>query len=121
MYYDLVGEGMNGLELPWFGTVFVNPPYSAPKPWIEKAYSEVQRGMANTVVLLLPADISTAWWRHHLAPHTHQYIWPGRIKFHGPDGKPVGSPKSGSIVALMARYTLDTAPAFTIWEPRHVL
>jgi len=109
VYYDLVGEGMNGLELPWFGQVFVNMPYSDPMPWIIKAIEEVRAGNAQRAILLLPADVSTAWWRV-VASHAYQYIWPGRIKFLGPDGKPVGSPKGGSIVAVFDEFAVTEVP-----------
>jgi phage N-6-adenine-methyltransferase len=97
-YYSLAEEGMNGLELPWFGTVYVNMPYSNPKPWVEKAIAEARAGNAESV-LLLPADISTEWWRYLVVPYSFQYVWPGRIKFLGYDGQPLGSPKGGTIVA----------------------
>jgi hypothetical protein len=32
-YYTILDDG---LKLPWEGTVWMNPPYSAPRPWIEK-------------------------------------------------------------------------------------
>jgi len=40
---------------------FVNPPYSNPLAWVEKAIEESKKGL--TVVLLLKHDSSTKWYR----------------------------------------------------------
>jgi len=62
--------GYDGLTTTWdhadYDGVFVNPPYSNPKVWVEKAiqeHSEVTEGSASTIVLLLKHDSSTEWYR----------------------------------------------------------
>jgi len=51
----------DGLKIQWPNRTFVNPPYSNPLPWVEKA---IETSMMNkTVVLLLKHDSSTKWWR----------------------------------------------------------
>jgi hypothetical protein len=47
-------------SLPHNGKVFVNPPYSKPKPWVEKAIRAAAEGC--TVVMLLKHDTSTKWY-----------------------------------------------------------
>jgi len=47
-------------SLPHNGKVFVNPPYSKPKPWVKKAINESLQGC--TVVMLLKHDTSTRWY-----------------------------------------------------------
>lgn len=57
----------NGLASPWdaFGNdVFCNPPYDDIMPWVEKAVAECKRAKHLTVCMVLPNDISTAWFRH---------------------------------------------------------
>ncbi len=49
-------EADNGLLQPWEGLVWLNPPYSAPAPWIERLHNHGQG------VALLPADTATAWF-----------------------------------------------------------
>lgn len=70
----------DGLRSDWVGAkIFVNPPYSQPLPWIEKAIAEFRKG--KTVVLLLKHDSSTVWWaRLHEAG---AYFLPimGRLQF----------------------------------------
>lgn len=60
-------EQTNGLASPWdsFGEdVFCNPPYDEIMPWVEWAVSECKRVKNLTVCMVLPNDISTAWFRH---------------------------------------------------------
>jgi hypothetical protein len=38
----------DGLEIPWFGNVFVNPPYSRTKESLAKAHVELAAGSART-------------------------------------------------------------------------
>ena len=50
----------DGLALPWFGTIFMNPPNGRGlAAWIEKAREEVRSGDAKMVVALLPARPDT--------------------------------------------------------------
>jgi len=51
----------NGLLIDWPNKTFVNPPYSDPYPWVEKAIETSTIGC--TVVMLLKHDTSTRWWR----------------------------------------------------------
>jgi phage N-6-adenine-methyltransferase len=50
---------------------FVNPPYSAVKDWVGKAYHSAREGA--TVVCLVPARTDTDWW--------HRYAMKGEIRF----------------------------------------
>jgi len=63
-----------GLDIPWTGSVFVNPPYGRANvivPWVKKGWESAQRGA--TVVMLLPSRTDTKWW--------HQYVMKGEIRF----------------------------------------
>ena len=52
--------GVDGLDLEWKDKTFVNPPYSKPMPWIEKAIEEARKG--KRIVMLLNVDTSTKWY-----------------------------------------------------------
>ena len=60
----------DGLSQPWHArTVWLNPPYgktSTPR-WLAKARAEVDLGHAGRVVCLVPARVSTSWWRAYEA------------------------------------------------------
>jgi phage N-6-adenine-methyltransferase len=58
----------DGLKQPWFGRVFVNPPYSDIKSWTKKCWIE-SKGCLRTdrIVYLVPARTDTKWF--------HEYIW----------------------------------------------
>jgi phage N-6-adenine-methyltransferase len=90
----------DGLALDWFGTVYCNPPYSAPKPWCQKATAEIVAGHAERVVMLLPAAVDTHWFHDHVVPYADVIFIRGRIKFLGWQGTPIGSPTSGNILAV---------------------
>ena len=65
-YFDscpLTSDGIrstDGLAIDWAPKTFVNPPYSDPGPWVDKAIRERDKG--RFVVLLVRLDTSTEWW-----------------------------------------------------------
>jgi site-specific DNA-methyltransferase (adenine-specific) len=61
LYYT---PSVDGLKLPWFGNVFMNPPYGRTiKNWMKKAYESSQNG--TLVVCLVPARVDTKWWHDY--------------------------------------------------------
>lgn len=91
----------NGLKQDWFGRVWINPPYSNPSPWCEKAATEVAAGRAELVVMLLPAAVDTHWFHNFVVPYADVEFIRGRMRFIDFDGKPSkGSPKGGNVLAL---------------------
>jgi phage N-6-adenine-methyltransferase len=75
-------EEDNGLALPWFGKVFLNPPYSRGMiRWIAKAHAEVESGRADMAVCLVPARTDTAWFHRHVAGHADVWLLKGRLAF----------------------------------------
>lgn len=56
-----------GLDQPWRGRVFANPPYGpALRLWVPKCRLEAERGNAELVVALLPARTDCGWWHEHV-------------------------------------------------------
>jgi site-specific DNA-methyltransferase (adenine-specific) len=70
---------IDGLVVPWGNRVFVNPPYSNPRPWIEKAIEESKNG--KIVVMLLRGDTSTAWFHDLVWGKAEVRFIRGRLRF----------------------------------------
>jgi len=69
----------DGLSQNWQrNSVFMNPPYSACKIWMEKAYKSSLEGA--TVVCLVPSRTDTKWWHEWAARGEVRFI-KGRLKF----------------------------------------
>ena len=84
-----------GLLMDWFDKssghnhhVFVNPPYSNPKPWVEKAIEENKKGCF--VVMLLKHDSSTKWFAMLQEAGAH-FLWCSRRLYHQ-SNKPAAFP-----------------------------
>lgn len=79
---------------------FVNPPYSNPEPFVERAAALRQQGYL--VVMLLPADKSTRWYQviHDNATEVIDIIG-GRINFiHPITGEEVKGNNKGPMVVV---------------------
>ncbi len=59
---------LNGLKLPWRGSVFLNHPYSSPMPWMKKLYYELSIGRCTSAIVLAKLDSSPDWWPLLTAP-----------------------------------------------------
>lgn len=81
-YFSMAG---NGLRLPWFGRVWVNPPYGrCIRDWLLKALGELAAGRVSRVVFLIPAATSTSWWHDIVKPHASEIRFlRGRLTFKG--------------------------------------
>lgn len=72
----------DGLIQPWFGTVWMNPPYGREiGKSMKKAYEEAQTN-ADLIVSLVPARTDTAWW-HDYAMKGEIIFLRGRLRFVG--------------------------------------
>jgi hypothetical protein len=75
-----------GDEQPWFGSAWVQPPYSGPDPFVDRAVAHAAEG--HKVALLVNVDPSTLWWERtylekHGRPADLAGLWPNRIGFLG--------------------------------------
>ena len=75
-------EADDGLSLPWFGTVYMNPPYGRSiHNWTAKAKAEVRQGNAKVVVGLLAARPDTRHWHRDIVGSASVLFLKGRLKF----------------------------------------
>ena len=86
----------NALTQDWskYGSVFCNPPYSDPMPWVKKAIEETGKDTHCVVALLLPSDTSTRWFKEAFQHAAETRLIQPRIKFGGVSG----SPRWGSVL-----------------------
>jgi phage N-6-adenine-methyltransferase len=79
-------EEDDGLAKPWFGDVWLNPPYSDIAEWMQKAHRESQNERVDSVTCLVPNRTSTRWF-HDYAAHADAYVViDGRLKYVHTDG-----------------------------------
>jgi hypothetical protein len=85
----------DGLVVEWEPFTFVDPPYSNPSPWIDKAINESKLG--KTIALLVKHDSSTIWWAKLHEAGAHFLPIMGRLHFNG-----VGPAPFPSILVILA-------------------
>jgi hypothetical protein len=89
----------DGLALPWFGAVFVNPPFGGREghvPWLEKFLDH-----ANGVGIFR-AYTSSRWFHRYLVPRAETMLFPkGKTKFIRPDGSVGRAPGHGIVLVGM--------------------
>jgi site-specific DNA-methyltransferase (adenine-specific) len=79
----------DGLVRDWGTSTFLNPPYSNPTPWVEKAYKESLKG--KIVVGLLRGDTSTRWFHEWVLGKAEIRFIRGRLKFNNAGPAPFAS------------------------------
>jgi phage N-6-adenine-methyltransferase len=97
-FYDLDSDG---LASPWYDhNVWVNPPYSDLRPWVEKASLEMSKPDGpGVVVMLLPANrTEQGWWQDVIEPGRREgrievRFCRGRLRFDTPDHDYTKQPK----------------------------
>ena len=66
----------------WSERVFVNPPYSEIKVWVEFAY-RYSTFKKKLVVMLIPSRTDTRWWHDYVMRAKEIRFIKGRLKFSG--------------------------------------
>ncbi|MFZ1934368.1 MAG: DNA N-6-adenine-methyltransferase [Thermoguttaceae bacterium] len=72
---------IDGLQHPWTGCCWCNPPYGKTiGQWVRKAWESSREGA--TVVMLVPARVDTRWWHDYIEPYAAVIDFPkGRLRF----------------------------------------
>ena len=72
----------NTLFDDWKGNVFVNPPYSNVKEFLNKALLEIKKGNCKQAIFLIIPRTSTKYWRDYVMKYaTRIYFFDKRLKF----------------------------------------
>lgn len=80
-------EDDNGLLLPWYGNVWLNPPYARGmvEQFIDKLIQEIVLERITQAIVLTNNATETKWF-HRFAPYLDAICFPkGRIKYWNPD------------------------------------
>ena len=89
---------MNGLEKPWFGNVWMNPPYSSDKigAFVDKLV--VERPNIDGAIVLVNNATETAWFIKLIDIASAVCFPRGRVKFIDTQGNSSGAPLQGQAV-----------------------
>ncbi len=87
-------EENSGLDKPWEGRVFLNPPYGMPliREFTDKLVAELPA--ITSAILLTNDQTDTKWWHKSAANASLICLPRGRLHFTTPDGKET-SPTNG--------------------------
>jgi site-specific DNA-methyltransferase (adenine-specific) len=78
MFFTKEDSGLLKSWRPW--RTFVNPPYSAIGPWMQKCISESEKG-CPLICALIPARTDTHWWYEYAMSADLIHFVKGRLKF----------------------------------------
>ena len=82
------GRKADGLAAEWVGSVWCNPPYSDPEPWIKRCALHPEPAL-----MLIKFDPSTAAWGRWIWPYASAVVVYGRrVKFERPGELPAAAP-----------------------------
>lgn len=75
----------DGLSTPWYGDVWLNPPYgrSANKQWAKRTVDQWQNEDVETITALVPASTDTQWFQNNYFEANYLTFIEGRIEFLG--------------------------------------
>lgn len=97
-YYDI---NTNGLEMRWFGNVFMNHPFSKKgnRAWIVKLLAEYQTGNIHQACCLTYAAMNAIWFSPLL--EFPQYFFKGRVEYESPNGGSEGQVLKDSVLTFL--------------------
>jgi hypothetical protein len=115
----------DGLALPWFGSVFCNPPYDNNAAWLKKCreYHEESR---EDVIVLLFARTETKYFQEHVKHATGLLFIAGRVSFLNGLGEKKGQANAPSVLIAYgerAFWRIQAVPGVAtrvIREPRQL-
>jgi len=109
--YYTADDLMSGLARPWFGRVWLNPPFDDTPTWVRRMCHAYAVGEISAGVLLVNSAPGYAWWEElwRLVPVV---LLRERLRFIREDGTPGGQAKKGQTVAYCGADVARFAEAF---------
>lgn len=71
-------DGQDGLLLPWFGLVWMNPPFSEKAKWLQKL------SVHGNGIAIIPASVETKWFQKYAKLASLVWFPPRRIQYLDP-------------------------------------
>lgn len=111
-------QDWNGLQIPWHGTAWVNPPYGfQPAQWIEKTLDEIDAGRVQRVVVLVPSRTDTIWWHELVIPNATTICFiKNRIQFDHDGVHHKNHPAFPSVILEFAAGAPKGCPRIESWK-----
>lgn len=101
----------DGLDQPWHGRVWMNPPYAQPLigHFVDRLDAQLEAGLTSEATVLVNNATETEWGQRLLARADAVCLIRGRIRFMDGKGTPSGSPLQGQMLV----YVGPNVEAFT--------
>jgi DNA N-6-adenine-methyltransferase (Dam) len=98
-YYTIDDDG---LSQPWWGRVWMNPPYTVRliDQFIARLIDEHRAGNVTAALVLTNNSTDTGWWQSLARCSEGLCMLEGRVRFHSPEGER-GTPLQGQTVAYL--------------------
>ena len=94
-----IGAPDDGLAAAWSGRIWLNPPYSDPRPWAEKLAAGWRSGRVAAGIILIHATAALgSAYGLRLMDEASLAVFPGRIRFVRPGGSPGDAPRDASVL-----------------------
>jgi len=101
----------DGLARPWRGRVWLNPPYSAPQPFVAKLCAAYAAGQVSQALVLVNNATDTVWF-HTLLGHFPACFTRGRVVFWHPE-RQGGGPRQGQTIFYLGPHVAAFRAEFT--------
>ena len=95
----------NGLEQPWSGNVWMNPPYAQPlvAEFSEALSAKYESGEITQACVLVNNATETTWFQRMMGVCTAICFLRGRVKFIDKEGKSTGAPLQGQAILYLGK------------------
>lgn len=104
----------DGLSQPWFGNVWLNPPYSSPliSRFADAVTLCFEAGEIDQACVLVNNATETGWFQLMAGAASGMCLIRGRVKFLDETGHPRKSPLQGQVVLYLGDRVAEFAAAF---------
>ena len=113
----------NGLDKPWPGNVWLNPPYAAAmmKQFVSTLIGKLDKGEVKQCIMLTHCNTDTQWYHQCYDHYSAICQTRGRVRFYNANGK-ANSPTHGHMFMYFGKRRAKFANVFrqfgSILEPR---